>query len=119
MGSKDTKLLGAYGRDALNDNKGILLSFFNNHETALVNTFFSIPKGGVLQTVNGRGKKRIDYILTRKRDRKLVRNVTAHPQPSFLPISNHNIVFASPVKLIGNFAPRPPVEGISKPICGP
>ena len=85
VGSKDSKILGAYGRDTLNDNGELLLSFANNHDLALVNTFFSTPKGGVSHTFNGRGKKRIDYILTRQRDRKFVRNVTVHPQPSFLP----------------------------------
>ena len=98
VGSKDNKILGAYGRDILNDNGELLLSFANNHDLAIVNTFFSTPKGGVSHTFNGRGKKRIDYILTRRRDRKLVRNVTVHPQPSLLPISDHNIVSA-PVKL--------------------
>ena len=103
VGSKDSKILGAYGRDTLNDNGELLLSFANNHDLALVNTFFSTPKGGVSHTFNGRGKTRIDYILTRQRDHKFVRNVTVHPQPSFLPISDHNIVSA-PVKLLGHFA---------------
>ena len=84
VGSKDDKIIGAYGRDILNDNGELLLSFANNHHLAIVNTFFSTPKGGVSHTFNGRGKKRIDYILTRQRDRKFVRNVTVHPQPSFL-----------------------------------
>ena len=48
-------------------------------------------------------QKRIDYILTRHLDRKLVRNVTVHLQPSFLLISDHNIVSA-PVKLLVHFA---------------
>ena len=117
IGSKDSKILGAYGRDTLNDNGELLLSFANNHDLAIVNTFFSTPKGGVSHTFNGRGKKRIDYILTRQRDRKLVGNVTVHPQPSFLPISDHNIVSA-PVKLLGHFArsrrlrvsTKPPVD---------
>ena len=117
VGRKDGKILGAYGRDTLNDNGVLLLSFANNHDLALVNTFFSTPKGGVSHTFNGRGKKRIDYILTRQRDRKFVRNVTVYPQPSFLPISDHNIVSA-PVKLLGHFArnrrlrasPKPPVD---------
>ena len=117
VGSKDNKSLGAYGRDTLNDNGELLLSFDNNHDLAIVNTFFSTPKGGVSHTFNGRGKKRIDYILTRQRDRKLVRNVTVHPQPSFLPISDHNIVSA-PVKRLGHFArnrwlrvpAKPPVD---------
>ena len=79
-----------------------------------MNTFFSTPKGGVSHTFNGRGKKRIDYILTRQRDRKLVRNVTVHPQPSFLPISDHNIVSA-PVKLLGHFARNRRLRVSAKP----
>ena len=103
VGSEDSESLGAYGRDTLNDNGELLLSFANNHDLAIVNTFFSTPKGGASHTFNGRGKKRIDYILTRQRDRKLVRNVMVHPHPSFLPISNHDIVSA-PVKILGHFA---------------
>ena len=103
VGSKDSKILGAYGRDTLKDNGDLLLSFANIHDLALVNTFFSTPKGGVSHTFNGRGEKRIDYILTRQRDRKFVRYVTVYPQPSFLPMSDHNIVSA-PVKLLGHFA---------------
>ena len=114
VGSKDSKILGAYGRDTRNDNGELLLSFANNHDLALVNTFFSPPKGGVSHTFNGRGKKRIDYILTRQRDRKFVRNVTVHPQPSFLPISDHNIVSA-PVKLLGHFARIRRLRASAKP----
>ena len=82
-----------------------MLSFANNHDLALVNTFFSTPEGDASHTVNGRGKKRIDYqyLLMRQHDCKLVRNVTEHPQPSFLPISDHTIV-STPVKLLGHFA---------------
>ena len=117
VGSKDSKILGGYGRDTLNDNGELLLSFTNIHDLALVSTFFSTPKGGISHTFNGRGKKRIDYILTRQRDRKFVRNVTVHPQPSFLPISDHNIASA-PVKLLGHFtrnrrlrvSAKPPVD---------
>ncbi|CAM9581945.1 unnamed protein product [Ascophyllum nodosum] len=117
VGSKDDKIIGAYGRDALNANGELLLSFAINHDLAIVNTFFCTPKSGVSRTFNGRGKKRIDYILTRQRDRKLVQNVTVHPQPSFLPISDHNIVSA-PVKPLGHFArnrrwrvsAKPPVD---------
>ena len=56
VGSKDSKILGAYGRDTLNDNGELLLSFANDHDLALVNTFFSTPKGGVSHTFNGEGK---------------------------------------------------------------
>ena len=102
-GSKDSKMIGAYGRDTLNDNGELLLSIANNYDLALVNTFFGTPKGGVSHTSNERDKKRIDYILTRQRDCKFVRNVTVHPQPFFLPISDRSIVPA-PVKLLGHFA---------------
>ena len=100
VGSEENKTFGAYGRDTLNDNGELLLSFANNHDLALVNTFFSTRKGGVSHNINGRGKKRINYILTRQRDSKIVWNVTVHPQPSFLLISDHNIV-STPVKLLG------------------
>ena len=112
--SKDNKSLGAYGRDTLNDNGELLLSFANNHDLPIVNTFFSTPKGGLSHTFNGRDKNRIDYILTRQRDRKLVRNVAGHPQPSFLPFSDHNIVFA-PVKLLGHFARNRRLRVSAKP----
>ena len=59
-GSKDSKTLGAYGRDTLNDNGELLLPFANSHDLVLVNTFFSTSEGGVSQTFNGRGKKRIN-----------------------------------------------------------
>ena len=76
MRRKDSKVLGAYGRDTLSDKGELLLFFANNHDVVLVNTFLNTPKGGVSHNFNGRGKKRIDYILTRQRDRKLLLNVT-------------------------------------------
>ena len=93
----------AYGRDTLNGKGELLLSFANNHNLATVNTFFCISKDGILHTFNGRGEKCIDYILMRQRNRKLVRNVTVHPQSSILTISDHYIVSA-PVKLLGHLA---------------
>ena len=114
VGSKGYKILGAYGRDTLNDNGELLLSFTNNRDLAIVNTFFSTPKGGVSHSFNGRGKKRIDYILTRQRDGKLVRNVTVYPRPSFLSTSDHNVVSA-PVKLLGHFARNRRLRASAKP----
>ena len=108
-------MLGAYGRDNLNDNGERLLSFSANHELALLNTFFSTAKNAISHAFNGRGKKWIHYILTRQRDRKLVRDVTVHPQPSFLPISDHNIVKAH-VKLLGRFARNRPVREAKGPL---
>ena len=110
MGSKDSKILGAYGRDTLNDNGELLLSFANSHDLALVNTFFSTPNRGVSHTFNGRGKKSIDYILMKQRDRKLIRKVTVHPQPSFLPISQQYVRTRQAPR---RFCPKPPVEGPS------
>ena len=103
LGSEECKVLGAYGRDTLNDNGERLLSFSFNRELALLNMFSSTAKNAISHTFNGRSKKCIDYILTRQRNRKLVRDVTVHPQPSFLPISDHSVVTAH-VKLLGRFA---------------
>ena len=50
VGSKDCKIIGAYGRDTLTDNGELLLSFANNHDLALVNTLFSTPRGRVSHT---------------------------------------------------------------------
>ena len=82
---------------------------------ALVNTFFSTPKNCVSHTFNGQGKKRIiDYILTRQRDRKLVRDVVVYPQALLKPISDHNLV-AARVKLLSRFARNRPVRNVKKP----
>ena len=114
LGSEECEVLGAYGRDTLNDNGERLLSFSADHELALLNTFFSTAKNAILQTFNGRGKKCFDFFLTRQRDRKLVQNVTVHPQQLFLPISDHNIVTAH-VKLLGRFARNRPVREAKGP----
>ena len=53
IGSKDDKIIGDCGRDTLNDNGKLLLSFANNHYLAIVNTFFSALKGGVSHTSTG------------------------------------------------------------------
>ena len=109
LGGEECKVLGAYGQDTLNDYGERLLLFSANHGLALLNTFFRITKNAVSHTFNGRGEKRTDYILTRQRDRRLVRSVTVYPQPSFLPISDHNIVTAH-VKLFARFARNRPVR---------
>ena len=114
-GNEQCGALGAYGWDTRYDNGELLLAFASNHDLALVNAFFSTPQTGISHTFNGAGnRKRIDYILTRQRDRNLVRNVVVHPQPSFLPISDHNAVVAY-VKLLGRFARNRPVRRDTKP----
>ena len=79
-----------------------------------MNTFFSTPKSGVSHNFNGQSEKLIDYVLTRQRDRKFVRNVTVHLQPSFIPISDLNIVSA-PVKVLGHFARNRRLRVSAKP----
>ena len=89
----------------MSDSNGTsLLRFAGDNKLALVNTFFSVPKGCTSRTFNGTrpaDRKRIDYIITRQQHRKLVRNVTVHLQP--YADSDHNIVCAR-VHLPGRFA---------------
>ena len=106
MGEEYCKVIGAYGRDTrVSDSNGTsLLRFEGDNKLALVNTFFSVPKGCTSRTFNGTrpaDRKRIDYIITRQSHRKLVRNVTVHLQPRA--DSDHNIVCAR-VRLPGRFA---------------
>ena len=106
MGEGDCKVLGAYGRDTrvIDSNGTSLLRFAGDNKLALVNTFFSVPKGCTSRVFNGTwpaGRKRIDYIVTPQSHRELVRNVTVHLQPSA--DSDHNIVCAR-VRLPGRFA---------------
>ena len=65
LGSEKCKVLGAYGRDTLNDNGERLLSFSADQWLALLKSVFSTAKNAVSYAFNGRDKKRIDYILTR------------------------------------------------------
>ena len=106
MGEEDCKVIGAYGRDTrVSDSNGTsLLRFADDNKLALVNTFFSVPKGCTSRAFNGTrpaDRKRIDYIITRQSHCKLARNVTVHLQP--YADSDHNIVCAR-VRLPGRFA---------------
>ena len=69
----------------LNENGKLLLRFAEDNKLALLNTFFSTPKRGVsytFQSVNrGKGQARLDYILTKQADRRLVRCVNVRPPP--------------------------------------
>ena len=106
MEEEDCRVIGAYGRDTrVSDSNGTsLLRFAGDNKLALVNTFFSVPKGCTSRTFNGTqpaDRKRIDYIITRQSHRKLVRNVTVHLHPHA--DSDHNIVCAK-VRLPRRFA---------------
>ena len=85
---EERKIVGTYGRDArANDSNGTaLMQFASDNKLALVNTFFSTPKGNTSRTFNGAAnrpadRKRIDYIITRQCHRRLVRDVTVNLQP--------------------------------------
>ena len=70
MGEEDCKVIGAYCRDIrVGDSNGTsLLRFAGDNKLALVNIFFSIPKGYTSRTFDGTqpaDRKRIDYIITR------------------------------------------------------
>ena len=81
----------------------------------LVNAFFGTRKSGASRTFNGPGQaKRIDYILTRQHNRKLVRDVKVLRQLRFLPISNHNAVTAS-VRLLGRINRNRRVRPVKSP----
>ena len=121
-GEDSGKVLGAYGRDVLNENGKRLLNFAANNKLALTNTFFSACKGGISHTHNGIGSrndcKRIDYILTRQAHRPRVHDVKVHPQPPppAKADSDHNIVYAK-VQLRSRFAPNRPARKTTK--CRP
>ena len=116
MREEDCKVIGAYGRDTrVSDTSGTsLVRFTGDDKLALVNTFFSVPKGCTSRTFNGTrsaDRKHIDYIITRQSHRKLVRNVTIHLQPHA--DSDHNIVCPRvriPGRIARNRKQRTPTE---------
>ena len=65
-GEIDSKALGAYGRDVLNEDGKLLLRFAEDNKLALLNTFFCTPKGGAsykFQSANrGKVRARLDYV---------------------------------------------------------
>ena len=65
-GEADSKVLGAYGRNVLNENGKLLLGFAEDNKLALINTFFCTPKSGVCYTFQSanrsKGQARLDFI---------------------------------------------------------
>ena len=51
--TEDDRVLGAYGRDDLNNNGKRVLNFTTDNKLAVTNTFFSTRKGGISHTYNG------------------------------------------------------------------
>ena len=107
IGQKGCERIGSHGRNARaseNNNGTSHLRFAGDNKLALVNTFFSVPKGCTSRTFNGTwptDRKRLDYTITRQPHPKLVRNVPVHLQPRT--DSNHSIVCAT-VRVPGRFA---------------
>ena len=91
-------MLGAYRRHVLNENGKLLLRFAEDNKLARLNTFFSTLKHGVsyiFQSANrGKGQARLDYILTKQADHRLVRCINIRPPP-LESESDHNLVYAT------------------------
>ena len=90
-GEADSKLLGAYGRDKVNENGKLLLGFAEDITLALLNTFSCTPKSGGIYTFQradrSKGQARLDYILTEQADRRLIRCVNVRRPPLEAPES--------------------------------
>ena len=72
--------------------------FAEDNKLALLKTLFRISKSGIsfaFQSANrSKGQARLDYILTKQWDRRLIRCVNVRRPPLEAPESNHNLVFA-------------------------
>ena len=86
-------MLGAYGRDKLNENGKLLLGFAEHNKLALLNIFFCATKSGAsytFQSANGsKGQARLEYTLTKQAGRRLIRW-----PPLEAPEPDHNLVYA-------------------------
>ena len=107
IGWTDLKVMGAYGRDELNDNGERLLLHAADNKLALLNTYYTTPPRGISYTLQGpnRGKAqhRRDYLLTRQADRRLVRNVTVQTPPKENAESDRNLVLGN-IRFLGRIA---------------
>ena len=97
-GETDSKVLGAYGQDKLNENGKLLLGFAEDNKLALLNTLYCTTKSGVSYTFqstnSSKGHARLDYILTKQADRRLIRCVNVRRPPLEAPEPDHNLVYA-------------------------
>ena len=75
----------------------LLLVFANDNKLALLNTLFYTPKGDVSYTFQSanrsKGQARLDYILTKQADRRLIRWVSVRRSPLEAPESDRNLVY--------------------------
>ena len=95
-GEADNKVLGAYGRDKINENGKLLLGFPEDNKLALLNTFFCTPKSGVSYTFQSANRSkvqaRLDYILTKQAKCPLIRRAIVRRPLLEAPESDHNLV---------------------------
>ena len=107
----DSKVFGAYGRDELNDNGERLLTHATDKKLALLNTYYATPARGISYTFQspnqGKAQYRLDYILTRQVDRRLVRSITVRTPPRENAESDHNLVIAN-IRLLIRIVPNRP-----------
>ena len=96
-GEADSKVLGAYDRDKLNENGKLLLGFAEDNKLALLNTFSCTPNVAcpTFQSANcSKGQARLNDILTKQADRRLIRCVNVRRPPLEATESGHNLVYA-------------------------
>ena len=90
--------MGADSRDMLHENGKPLLSFAEDNKIALLNTLFCTPRSGVSYTFQSadrsKGHARLDYILTKQADSRLIRCINLRRPPLEAPESDHNLVYA-------------------------
>ena len=84
-GEAGNKVVGAYGRDVLNENGKLKLGFLEKIKPTLLNTLFCPLKSGVSYTFQNANRSkvqaRLDYILTKQADRRLIRCVNVRRPP--------------------------------------
>ncbi|CAB1113389.1 unnamed protein product [Ectocarpus sp. CCAP 1310/34] len=115
-GCCDAKIMGAYGRDIMNNNGERLLGLASDNHLSLTNTYFRTPEGGVRHTFQspnkGKEKYRLDFILMRQTDRRFVRNVSV--KRIDFKDSDHNLVLTT-VAFQNRASSRPPPTALRQP----
>ena len=72
-GEPGSKVLGAYGRDVLNENGKLLLGFAKDNKLALLNTsFFFTPKSGVFDMLQSANRSKGQVLVENERSALLV-----------------------------------------------
>ena len=84
-GETDSKVLGVYGGDTLNENGKLLLGFAEDNKLALLNTFFCTPKSGVSYTFQNanrsKGQARLFGLYSDKQSRRTADSSAALMSP--------------------------------------